>query len=314
MSSAIDVVIVNWNAGSQLRDCVDSALTQSEGLVRTCIVVDNASTDGSTDFLENREDVLLEKQQANLGFSRACNLGSSRCGSKYILFLNPDACVLEGTLKGIHDFLEDPQNSRVAVVGPKLVGEGGQAQRTCSTFPTLGNFLFKSFGLASIFPSLDFQMKYWAHDRSRKVDQIIGAFFVVRRDVFERLGGFDERFFVYFEELDFSLRMSHQGYSSFYLTEVVSFHKGGGVTDQVKAHRLFYSNRSRILYAFKHFSIVSSIIVVISTLAVEFFTRLAMLLLKFRFTEIADLVSAYKMLWCWALTSVKSKKPLNQIS
>jgi GT2 family glycosyltransferase len=86
------------------------------------------------------------------------------------------------------------------------------------------------------------------------VDQVIGAFFLIRKNVFECCGGFDKRFFVYFEEVDLSLRAKQLGYSSYIISEVSAFHKGGGSSNQVKADRLFYSLRSRIHYAKKHYS------------------------------------------------------------
>ena len=93
----------------------------------------------------------------------------------------------------------------------------------------------------------------WAHDETREVDQVMGAFFFVRRSVFEALGGFDERFFVYFEDMDFAVRARERGWRSVYLATAQAFHRGQGTTERAVPRRMFYFARSRILYARKHF-------------------------------------------------------------
>jgi GT2 family glycosyltransferase len=103
----------------------------------------------------------------------------------------------------------------------------------------------------------------------------MGAFFLVRRDVFEALGGFDERFFVYYEDLDFSLRARAQGWRSVYLATAQAFHRGQGTTEGATARRTFYFCRSRILYARKHFSTMGALAVALATLALEPLARLA---------------------------------------
>jgi len=128
------------------------------------------------------------------------------------------------------------------------VDEEGHASTSAARFPTLRVMAGKILGLTNLFPGV-----FPAHLMSSSdlrvsgvVDQIIGAFFLIRKAVFDRCGGFDERFFVYFEEVDLSLRAKQLGYTSYFLSEVSAFHKGGGCTERVKAARLFYSLRSRI--------------------------------------------------------------------
>ena len=101
-------------------------------------------------------------------------------------------------------------------------------------------------------------MREWNHEESREVDQVMGAFFLVRQKLFEEWGGFDERFFVYLEDVDFSSRARRVGWRSFYMAGVKAYHKGGGTSEQIKSTRLFYSLRSRILYSYKHFSCASA--------------------------------------------------------
>lgn len=303
-----DIVIVNWNAGRQLQDCVESVRAFSGGLVGTCIVVDNGSSDGSVDFLQDASDVVLVRAGFNLGFAKACNLGAQKGTSNFILFLNPDARLLAQSLPGACAYLDNPSHSDIGIVGVQLVGADGELQRTCARFPTAARLAAKSFGLTAMFKTLDFQMKEWPHNEIRRVDQVIGAFFLVHRALHFDLGGFDERFFVYFEEVDFSYRASKLGYQSVYLADVQAFHKGGGVSEQVKAHRLFYSLRSRILYAHKHFAMSAAFSIAIATLIVEPMTRLAFLCLGGRLSEVPDLLRGYRMLWKWVIERLVGAK------
>lgn len=303
VTTKTDIVVVNWNAGDQLRQCIDSIRRYGFNHVGKCIVVDNGSQDGSTNFLEGAPDVDLVLTGKNLGFGRACNLGAVRGDSQFVLFLNPDASLMPGSLDVPLAFLEEYQNNKVGIVGISLIGAEEEVQRTCARFPSAFGLALSSFGLNRLVYRLGTHMHEWDHSNSREVPHVIGAFYMIRRDLFERLCGFDERFFVYLEDLDLSLRAQKMGFCSFYLVDACAYHKGGGVSEQVKAHRLFYSLRSRIQYAFKHFSWVSAVMVAFAALVVEPITRLFFLLLKKRFGEIGDLLRGYRMLWGWVVST-----------
>jgi len=296
-----DIIIVNWNSGVQLRECVESVRRYHGGLLGKCIVVDNGSSDGSADFLDDAGDVTLVRAGENLGFGKACNLGARQGESPFILLLNPDARLLEETLPSAVAVLQDPAQAQIGIVGVQLTGADGAIQRTCARAPTPALLLAKSFGLSALFKSADFHMTDWDHRDTRLVDHVIGAFLLTRRNLYDKLSGMDERFFVYLEDLDFSMRMSALGYHTLYLAHVQAFHKGGGVSENVKAHRLFYSLRSRIQYSFKHFSGFGALLTVAATLFVEPFTRLAQLVVTRRWSELSDLTRGYRMLWGWSL-------------
>ena len=126
---------------------------------------------------------------------------------------------------------------------------------------------------------------------------LIGAFYLVHRELFDKLGGFDERFFVYLEDLDFSLRARQAGYASYYLASASAFHKGGGTSENINARRLFYSLRSRVLYAYKHFSFVSATVVLLGTLFVEPLSRLVLAMVRRSGSSMMETLSAYGQLW-----------------
>jgi GT2 family glycosyltransferase len=142
-------------------------------------------------------------------------------------------------------------------------------------------------------------MADWDHLTSGPVDHVMGSFFLVRRNVFDALQGFDTRFFVYLEDLDFSKRAKMLGWTSFYLAEAMAYHAGGGTSRQVKARRLFYSLRSRILYSFKHFNPIGASLVLLVTLLFEPLFRTAFSLLRRSWTSVKETCSAYIMLYRW---------------
>jgi GT2 family glycosyltransferase len=303
-----DIVIVNWNSGDQLRECLDSVLAYGDGYVAQLIVVDNGSTDGSAAFAQGAYDVDLVLLGRNLGFGAACNLGAARGDAEFVLFLNPDAKLCADTLANVATFVTDSREDG-ATFGVQLLNDLGEVERSCSRFPTVLRDLVDSVGLSKLYPRLGMKMSEWDHQSSRDVDQVIGAFFLTRRNIFESLGGFDERFFVYFEEVDLSYRSRLAGFRSHYIAEAQAYHKGGGVSEQVKAHRLFYSLRSRILYARKHFSMAGALAVAGSTLGPELIARGGHLALRRAWGEFGDLWRGYRMLWSWAWRTGAGRRP-----
>jgi GT2 family glycosyltransferase len=298
MIDKIDIVVVNWNSGAQLAECVESIQLYGKNYVECVVVVDNGSSDGSMEINGDGLNLKLIRANDNLGFAGACNRGAAQCKAPYILFLNPDAMLMAGSLETSISFMSLKSSSDIGICGVQLIDEFGATQRNCARFPSWRTY----FGLVtmlkhvvpSIFPSHFLQD--FDHKTSRSVDQVIGAFFLVRRKLFLDLRGFDERFFVYFEELDFSLRALRAGWTTWYLAEAIAFHKGGGVTDQVKAHRLFYSLRSRLLYAFKHFSSVEAWTVVAITLLLESLSRSSRAVIHLSLQELRDTTRGFCML------------------
>lgn len=295
----IDIITVNWNAGPQLRACIDSIARHGGGLVRHTVVVDNGSVDGSETSITGLPNVTLIRTGANLGFGKACNMGAQNADSQYLLFLNPDAALYADTLPKALAYLEDPANAKVGICGVQLLDEAGHISRSCTRFPSAPGFVSHAVGLDRIFPRLGHFMAEWDHAQTREVDHVIGAFFLVRRTLFEALGGFDERFFVYLEDLDFSCRARQAEWRSVYLADARAFHAGGGTSNQVKARRLFYSLRSRLLYAFKHFSWRGAVGVLLATLLVEPWSRSVLAVLRLSWPGLKETWAAYGLLWRW---------------
>ncbi|MCF8150205.1 MAG: glycosyltransferase family 2 protein [Sulfuritalea sp.] len=303
----LSIVIVNWNAGDQLRACTKSIALACAGMSRPCevFVVDNASTDDSALGVEQCGlSVRLFANTANRGFAAACNQGAREAQGEYLLFLNPDTRLFADSLSAPIEFMDRPENAAIGICGIRLVDDSGNTSTCAARFPSLGVLTGATLGLAKFFPKIfpPHLMTPQELSQSQVVDQVIGAFFLIRRDVFDRCGGFDERFFVYFEEVDLSLRAKHLGYASYFLSDVAAFHKGGGCSEQVKAARLFYSLRSRVLYAKKHYS-AAEFVGLVLLMAVELPLRLGRSVVRMSRADLLNTLMAYRQLAGYFLRS-----------
>jgi len=302
MTVTLDIVIVNWNSGTQLRDCLNSIKDTMKNtfVLSRVVVVDNGSTDGSIHNLECSDlPLTVIHNSINLGFAKGCNQGADKSSSQYLLFLNPDTRLFNDSLDVPIVFMERRINKNVGICGIQLVDENNILSRSCSRFPTIGHVFNKAIGLMRVSPRLfpGQDMSEWNHNTDRKVDQVIGAFFLVREKLFCELNGFDERFFVYFEEVDFSYRAFKAGWRSYYLANCRAYHKGGGSSEQVKAKRLFYSLRSRILYGYKHFSLIGGTFILLTTVLLELVTRATVAILRGSLSELGEILQAYYLLY-----------------
>lgn len=297
----LSIIIVNWNAGQQLSDCVRSILhsQQNNFVLDKIIIVDNASTDDSLELLSKSNKLYIIRNPQNYGFGRACNIGAKNAdNSDLLLFLNPDTILRPNTLDVSTKFYhENAGEMSFGILGVKLVYDNGHIQKSCSRFPSVVSECYDRTGLSKLFQAKSFHMNEFSHQYSQRVDQVMGAYFLTSKTLFDRLNGFDENFFVYYEEVDFSLRAKKLGYNSYFLADVSAMHVGGGCSQQVKATRLFYSLNSRLTYTKKHFTTTSHILVSILALFIEPLSRCIFALLKRDLYALKETLSGYKMLY-----------------
>lgn len=301
MNSSLDIIIVNWNAGKQLYDCLISIQNTLKDGFSLCnvIVVDNASIDDSFEGLsEIGIPLKVLKNKTNLGFAAACNQGASKSKADYLLFLNPDTILFEKSLSIPIKFMSKKENAEIGICGIQLIDEEYKIHKSCCQFPENKHFLNRITGLNYLFPK-NFNTHFmtdWDHNNNLFVDHVIGAFYLIRKDLFKKANGFDERYFVYLEDLDLSYRISKLGYKVLYLADINAFHKGGGTSEQVKAKRLFYSIRSRIIYGFKHTKLASAVILFLATLFIEPISRIGLGVIKLSSKDVKEVIKAYGML------------------
>lgn len=301
MIPSLDIIIVNWNSGTLLSECVHSIndAIQNSFILNKVIVIDNASSDNSLDNLSDTNlPLIIIRNTQNLGFAKACNQGARNSEADFLLFLNPDTRLFKSSLTEPIKFMLDKENNEIGILGVQMVDDENNISRTCSRLPSPFVFFYMSLGLNKIFPQ-NFPNQFmteWDHNNSQIVDQVMGAFFFVRKNLFQTLNGFDERFFVYYEEVDFTVRAKQIGYRSYFLTTTKIYHKGGGTSEKVKADRLFYILNSKLLFAKKHFTGASFILIAATTIVIEPFVRIFGALLKGSFSESYEIIKGYKKL------------------
>jgi GT2 family glycosyltransferase len=310
----LDIVIVNWNAGHVIHDCLSSIFASRTQACRVgqVVVVDNASVDGSPEEIRRRwrGRVHVLENTENVGFGRACNEGAMECRGKWLLFLNPDTRLYQDTLEQAVAELVARGAQGVGVVGVALEDSTGRIARSCARFPTWKSFGAAATGLDRIAPRLfrPYVMAEWTHDSARLVNHVIGAFYLLEHAVFRRVGGFDERFFLYLEDLDLSLRIAGLGYGIYYTPRTSAFHAGGGTSRRILARRLFLSQRSRLQYARKHFRPHEALLVLAMTVLVEPFVRLVWSVVRGQWRESGNVLKAYGLL-VWDLLGSIVRSP-----
>ena len=299
---SIDIVIVNWNAGPLLRRCLTAligALDRGFTLARV-VVVDNASSDGSAEGLEDLPlPLTIARNSTNRGFGAACNQGAAGSTADYLLFLNPDVYLKRDSLSAPVAFLGEPAHRDVGVVGIQLRDATGAVTRSSARVPTAATIGARILGLDVLFPRWvpSLFLAEWNHESTRELQHVIGAFYLIRTTLFRQLQGFDERFFVYLEDLDLSVRATGQGWRIYYLADVHAEHTGGGTSDAIKALRIAYSLHSRIRYGYKHFGIVAGTLLAFGTLVIEPVPRLARALARRSPAEFRDTCLGFGLLW-----------------
>jgi hypothetical protein len=296
----LDIVIVNWNSGGFLSDCLKSVAQHphDQNMVQSVAVVDNASTDGSENVGNAGElEPHWVHNDVNVGFSRACNQGARIGSAPYLLFLNPDTRLMEGSLSIPLAYLESTAHKNIAIVGIQMLDERGEPARSCARLPTASSMLLRSLGLDQLpwFSKYGYMMREWPHEETRRVGHVMGAFYLVRRELFEQLHGFDESFYVYLEDLDFSQRASELGAGCMYLADAAVYHAQGGSSRNIKALRLYYALSSRLIFARKHFSTFAYWAVAFSTLVLEPVIRLIRSLASGAWDDVRNTLRAYRL-------------------
>ncbi|MBI2810512.1 MAG: glycosyltransferase family 2 protein [Candidatus Melainabacteria bacterium] len=234
------------------------------------MVVDNASADGAVEMLEaDYPQVLLIKGTERRGFGQNQNTAIERCKGEYILVLNDDTVIHGQALELMCALLDERPD--VAVVGPKLLNEDGSLQISCYRIPTPLRYVWDNLLLSSAFPNSTIFGDYrrWTYDAVRVVESVMGAAMLVRRSAIDRVGGFDERFFMYFEEIDWQLRMHSAGFKTLFFPQAQVTHVGGGSTPRVSgAEEKHFSEFqiSSMKFSSKHYGFVGMFVQAVSVL------------------------------------------------
>lgn len=255
--AALSVIIVSYNVRYYLEQCLRSVAKASVGIdgVET-IVVDNDSADGSVEYLEPLfERVRFIRAGGNIGFSKANNLGLREATGRYVLFLNPDTILAENVLKDCIRFMDNHPGAGAA--GVRMINRDGTfARESRRAVPTPFVSFCKMSGLCSLFPkSRIFGRYYLGHLdplEANRIEVVSGAFMFVRKEALDKVGGFDETFFMYGEDVDLSYRILKAGYENWYVPVCILHYKGESTVKTSYAYaRVFYD--AMMIFFNKHF-------------------------------------------------------------
>jgi GT2 family glycosyltransferase len=259
----VSVVIVSFNTRDLLRECLNSLNARSAGLSKEVFVVDNVSRDGSADMVASEfPDVHLIRSDTNLGFAAANNRALPLCTGRYVVLLNSDAFLHENAIQQAIRYMD--ATPQIGLGGARLVGRDGSWQPSARMFPSFLNDFLTLSGLSGRYPSSRFFGRFdrtWADpNEAADVDWVPGAFSIIRRDVLEKVGYFDEIFFLYYEEVDLCRRIKRAGFTIRYWPDVVVTHLGGESSKTVTtlsfsrsgSQLTLWRMRSALLYYRKH--------------------------------------------------------------
>lgn len=226
----VSVIIVSWNARKYLEKCLRTLNETACRYPMEIIVVDNNSSDDSVACVQRDfPHVRLICKDANLGFAKANNLGIAQSRGKYLALVNSDVEVLPDCLTRLVDYCERRQD--VGVAGPFVLGGDGKMQRSCRGFPTLWNMFCRALALDVMFPKVKlfcgYMLWHWPQQEEAEVDILSGCFWLIRRDAYDKVGGLDEAFFMYAEDMDWCLRFWRAGWKLMLVPEAKAIHYGG---------------------------------------------------------------------------------------
>jgi GT2 family glycosyltransferase len=266
----LSIVIVHYNARTLLVNCLNSLVASELSFQYEVFVVDNASTETIKDLISQYPEVTFVFNESNCGYGAANNVGMKLAKGKYILLLNPDTIVNKGAFDPMVKYLNE--HADTGVVGCRLVNGDGEVERSTHSFPNLIKEIFHAnewlryvFGynapggrLLRLLPNSKSTESLWEHDTIREVDHVTGACMMVKREAIDKAGMFDEAFFIYNEEVEWSQRIKQAGYKSIFLPESTIVHLFGQSTKQ-KAHKhvpnryMFERYRGMFYYFQKHY-------------------------------------------------------------
>lgn len=259
MKPDLSVVVVNWNVKDLLRSCLQSLLDTSHvspHLTLEIIVVDSASTDGSPEMVHQEfPQVRLIASEQNLGYAGGNNVGAALAQGRYLFLLNPDTVVQPEALPRMIDYMD--AYPTVGALGPQLLWPDRTIQSSRRRFPSLGTLFWESTLLGQWFPHnrhiQNYHLTNQPANQLQKVDWVVGAAILIRREAWEQVGPIDEAFFMYFEETDWCRRSTAAGWETHYLPTAQVIHYEGKSSEQVVAARTLRFQRSKLRYARKYF-------------------------------------------------------------
>lgn len=253
----VSIIIVSWNVRDLLDKCLASlckAQSERDSPLIEIIVVDSASEDGSMDMVRRKyPQAAVLPQKENIGFTRGNNIGLAHARAPYFLLLNPDTELGDDALLQMLDYMD--QHPDVGILGPHTLNTDGSHQSTRRRFPTLMTGLFESTWLSAYAPTsveTHYRMLNTADDAILEADWVQGSAMMARRELYAAIGGLDEGFVMYSEELDWCKRAKAAGWKVVYHGQALITHHGGKSSQQAVAFQQIQFHTSKLRYFRKH--------------------------------------------------------------
>ncbi|MBU0707442.1 glycosyltransferase family 2 protein [Patescibacteria group bacterium] len=261
----VTIIIVSWRVKGLLEECLRSVIQETKNISYEIFVVDNNSNDGTVEMINKQfPNVMLIANEENMGFAQANNQAMEKANGKFILLLNPDTKILDNAIEKTMRFMEE--NPDAGIAGCHFQYPNQKHQPSVRRFPTLLSMSLILLKLHRIFPSLPPLKKYIADDidysYSQMVDQVMGAFFMIDRKLFEQVGYLDSKYFIWFEEVDYCYRAIKAGWKIYYFSGAEIFHYHAQSFNQVLGYeKQKIYNKSLSLYFKKYHSMISYVVI-----------------------------------------------------
>ncbi len=257
----ISIIYVYFNTPLEIVKSINSIVRSAGKNKYEIIIVDNNSSKKLPKIISSDKDIKIIKSRVNNGFAFGCNLGASKAKGEYLLFLNPDTVLLKNSIaKLLKSF---STLNKVGIAGPAMIDSNNLKLPTINAFITIPRAIFAYSFLNKLFPKNSVSKKFWMLNSDRRkilsVDVISGACMLIKKELFEKIGGFDERFFMYFEEQDLCYRVKKAGFKVIFNPEVEIIHTiGASLSDKEVIKNYF--QKSRYLYNVKYFGQMKAVI------------------------------------------------------
>lgn len=257
----VSVIIANWNSGRYFEETINSVREKTKDINYEIIVIDNNSLETDESFLYldeliKQNNITIIKNSSNLGFAKANNIGMNLAKGRNFLILNPDTVLKNNVLKILSDYLDN--NAAAGMAGPKVLNADGSFQQPCLRGkPYPKDTLFHLSGLAKAFPKCralnGYALLYLDRDKINECGALSGCCMMLKKSLYEEIGGMDEQFFMYQEETDWGLRTLKAGRKIVYNPEAVIVHYQGVSSKKIKVKSIWIFTQSMMKFFKKHF-------------------------------------------------------------
>ncbi len=265
---SLSIIIVNYNSGELLNKVIDSIRRNIVNVKYEIVVVDNNSSDNSLNLIDSLFRINVIKLERNLGFSKANNIGARYSKGDFLYFLNPDAFITDFNTEILLNDLSK-NDDLVGIIAPQILNIDGTYQYNARLYPTIRRLFFNTFGITKILRTkyiCDYKMEFFDYSKPIYSDWVSGAAFIIKKKTFDEVLGFDESFFLFYEDVDLCRKVKTLGYKIKYSPVSKVKHIWGGTSEGIKEFTQKEEFKSRFIYFKKYYKNSTLNVIIILTL------------------------------------------------